>query len=107
MKGILDTSLPRIGCDFNACGLSDEPNDACYYSFDRKEIDVLKSMFGRRVLLYSYDSKTDIAACEAVVEPYIEGWLGGKEGSVWLCGVRARPIAATWYYGVVPWNADG
>jgi hypothetical protein len=30
--------LPSIECDFNAFGLSDEPEDRCYYSFDRARV---------------------------------------------------------------------
>ena len=105
-KKIPNTALPRIGCDFNARGLSDEPNDTCYYSFDKRDVEKLKSMQGRRVLLYSYDTDTDVTTCEAVVEPHVEGWLAGKKGSVWLCGARARPIEETWYQGPTPWNGE-
>ncbi len=84
--------LVPIGCDFNAFGLSDEPNDNCYYSFDRQHVSLLSDLIGKRVLLYSPDSDSEVTYCEAVVEGYRQGWRGEPERSFWFCGFRARPV---------------
>jgi hypothetical protein len=100
----LNLGLARVGCDFNARGLSEEAEDTCFYSFSRSQVDLLPSLIGSRVVLFDFDSKTEVTACEALVESYRTGWRGEPEQSFWFCGVRARPVEGTWYWGPVPWQ---
>lgn len=85
-----------IECDFNAFGLSDEPEDNCFYSFDRQRVAELVSLIGAKVILFSPDTDTTSTACEAIIEPYREGWRGEPGKSIQFCGVRARPVAGSW-----------
>jgi hypothetical protein len=100
----LDLQMPRLRCDFNARALSDEPDDECFYSFDRAEVSRLPDLVGMKVVLFDLDSDEEITACEAVVEVYRTGWRGEADASFWFCGFRARPIDASWYWGRRPWN---
>jgi hypothetical protein len=104
--GSLDVNLPRIGCDFNAFGLSEEQEDRCFYSFDRTQLDLLRSLVGARVVLFAFDAESEITACEAVVEPWRSGWRGEPQKTFWFCGFRARPVEGTWYIGSVPWRHE-
>jgi hypothetical protein len=101
---LLNLKLQRIECDFNAVGLSDEPNDNCFYSFNREHVAQLAALVGARAVLYSYDSHTEVTACEALIETCRSGWRGEPECSFFFCGFRARPIEGSWYSGPVPWN---
>ena len=104
---LLDLALPRIGCDFNAHSLSQEPDDTCYYSFDREQVSQLSELVGSRVVLFDYDSQTEIVGCEAIIETFETGWRGEIGHSFWYCGFRARPIDKTWYWGPIPWSRTG
>lgn len=95
--------LPRIGCDFNAFGLGEQSgNVSYYYSFNRTQVELLHSLVGRRVVLFSHDTETEVTACEAQIENYRLGWRGAPERSFWFCGFRARAIEGTWYWGPMP-----
>jgi hypothetical protein len=99
----ISPELQRIGCDFNAIGLSGEPNDNCFYSFEREQVSSLPALVGLRVVLFSLDSPSEVTACEAVIEPYRNGWRGEPMKSFWYCGFRARPVNGSWYNGLAPW----
>ena len=99
----LNLQKPRFRCDFNARGLSDEPDDDCFYSFDRSEVARLPEVVGQRVVLFDFDSDHEITACEAVIEAYRTGWRGEPNASFWFSGFRARPVEGTWYWGRAPW----
>jgi hypothetical protein len=100
----LNWSLPRIGCDFNAFGLSDENDDTCFYSFDRSQINILPALTGATIILFDYDSEAEIVACEAILERFRTGWREEPEHSFWYCGFRARPVKNAWYWGKIQWE---
>jgi hypothetical protein len=99
-----DLQLPRLRCDFNTRALSEEPDDECFYSLDRAEVARLPDLIGQRLVLFDLDSEEEVTACEAILEPYRVGWRGEPEKSFWFCGVRARPIEGSWYWGKTPWT---
>ncbi|WP_158239301.1 hypothetical protein [Uliginosibacterium sp. TH139] len=99
--GFLAPDLQRIECDFNAVGLSDEPNDNCFYSFHREQVVLLNALIGAKVILYAHDSPSEITACEAWIEVYRSGWQGEPDQSFMFCGFRARPIEGSWFSGAV------
>ena len=101
MKKSLDLSLPRIECDFNTMGLGGEERNDCIYSFSRSMVPMLR--VGITCILYSFDTDSEITACEAVIEPYKIGWKGDSGASFYFCGFRARPLEDTWYWGPIPW----
>jgi hypothetical protein len=49
-------SIPKIYSDLNACGLSDEPDDDCYYGLSRQQIAALHPAAGMKVFVW--DVKT-------------------------------------------------
>jgi hypothetical protein len=75
---------PIYWCDFNACGLSGDPKDNCFYRFGPKgdPIDT-NPLVGMKVLLYDEDGDDELLTCEATLE-FDSGW--------W----RARPNAESW-----------
>lgn len=91
----ISDQLPHLECDFNAVGLSGDPDDSCIYVFDESTLLALDLTTGTRVFLFMYEDaeKTEIVGCEATLERVkleTEGW-------------RARPDATTWYWGPRPW----
>ncbi len=69
------TDLPKVWCDFNACGWSGEPGDDCFYSFDRAGLAALSPRPGLRVFAYDYSGDgEEVFGCEATLERLGEGW---------------------------------
>src|SRR5882724_8162331 len=76
-------SLPKLNCDLNACGLSGEPDDDCYYGLDWKHLATLQPVVGMRLFVWDWSNSELIIGCEALLERFDDRW-------------RARPIAETW-----------
>ena len=70
-------------------------------------MQTLSALVGARVVLYAYDSESEVTACEAVIETCRSGWRGEPEKSFWYCGFRARPVEGSWYNGPTPWPQEG
>ena len=69
------TDLPKVHCDFQACGWSGEPGDDCFYSFDEASLEALSPRPGLRVFAYDYSGDgEEMFGCEATVEHFGEGW---------------------------------
>jgi hypothetical protein len=67
--------LPRVWCDFNACGWTGEPGDDCFYAFDRAVLENLGPQPGLRVYAYDFTGDGDeVFGCEAMVERFGEDW---------------------------------
>ena len=81
-----DFSLPRVWCDFNACGWSGEPDDDCYYVFDKQEVAALQPAEGMKVFIYDDNGDGTIIGCEARLEIFRDSW-------------RMRPDKSTWFEG--------
>jgi hypothetical protein len=68
-------SLPRIWCDFNACGWSGEEGDDCFYAFDRKALNAINPSVGMRVFIYDEDGDNgEIIGCVGQLEQFNSGW---------------------------------
>jgi len=91
------TNIPVIWCDFNACGLSGDVGDNCYYSLHRERLTELNPTEGTTVFIYDDDlddcGKPEVFGCVATLEK-IAGFT-----SEW----RARPDESTWYRGPAQW----
>ena len=85
-------SLPRIPCDFNSVGWSNDDDDECYYSFDQKMIARHRPKAGMRVFIYETSRDDLVMGCEAALEQY------RHPVTEQLCW-RLRPIANTGYLG--------
>ena len=81
-----DASLPRIWCDFNACGWSGTPDDNCYYAFDKQAVEALRPTEGMRLFVYDDDGGGEVIGCEARLEGFQGSW-------------RIRPNESTWFRG--------
>jgi hypothetical protein len=86
-----DPALPRVWCDFNACGWSDEDGDDCFYSLHREQLAALPPEAGRQILIWDHSDEVSVIAVVAILEPFrlhpvASGW-------------RARPLRETWYEG--------
>jgi hypothetical protein len=81
-----NASLPRISCDFNACGWSGAPDDDCYYAFDKQAVTALCPVDGMRVFIYDDNGDGSIIGCEARLERFLDGW-------------RIRPDKSSWFEG--------
>jgi hypothetical protein len=69
------TDLPRLWCDFNACGWSGEPGDDCFYAFDTVGLEDFAPQAGLRVFAYDYTGNgSEVFGCEAILERFGEGW---------------------------------
>jgi hypothetical protein len=77
-----DASLPRIWCDFNACGRSGAAEDDCYYAFDKVAILTLSRLKALDFLL----TDGEVIGCEARLERFQDSW-------------RIRPIQNTCFKG--------
>jgi hypothetical protein len=80
-------SVPRLYCDLNACGLSGEAGDNCYYALHRDQLAALRPRAGMRVCVWDWSDERLVVGCEALLEPYDDRW-------------RARPIDDTWFEGL-------
>ena len=83
----------KIWCDFNARALSDEIDDNCCYSFDRKAFENLERKEGLRIFIWDDYDNDEIFGYLATLEKYpqhISGW-------------RARPDEQTLYRGKKWW----
>jgi hypothetical protein len=80
-------SLPKLWCDFNACGWSGEAGDNCYYSLHREQIAKLQPTTGMRVFVWDWSDEKLVIGCEALLEPYNDSW-------------RVRPVDGTWFEGL-------
>lgn len=81
-----DSSLPRLWCDFNACGWSGVSGDNCFYVFDKNAFQALPPAEGMRVVLYDDDGDGNVIGCVGRLEPYDGSW-------------RIRPEADSWFRG--------
>jgi hypothetical protein len=81
-----DQLLPRVWCDFNACGWSGEVGDDCYYAFDREAIVTNSVIVGDKLFIWDDDGDGNVIGCEALAESF-DGQL------------RFRRVANTWYRG--------
>jgi hypothetical protein len=81
-----EASLPRVWCDFNACGWSGEPGDNCYYALDVGALAALGPAAGARVFVWDDEGGGEVIGCEGRLEPFRGGW-------------RVRPVAGTWFRG--------
>lgn len=81
-----DSVLPRVWCDFNACGWTGEPGDDCYYVLDMNTIEAHGLASGTRVFIWDDDGDGVIIGCEGQLEVFRDSW-------------RVRPAAGTWFQG--------
>ena len=90
--------LPRAECDFNACGLSGESDDNCYYVIYANDLARLQPQQGVRFFAYVLDQADDGS-------PEVFGYIAGLERYDWghSAGWRARPVKGSWYRGPAPW----
>src|SRR5688572_3375453 len=79
-----DHSLPKVQCDFNACGFSGTPTDNCFYVLCLEELGPLQPREGMRIIVWDWSDFELVLGCEAVLERYEDSW-------------RARPKEDTWY----------
>jgi hypothetical protein len=84
----LPTSLPKIWCDFNACGWSGEPGDGCYYVFDERALLELGPIESMRLFVFDDDGDGDVIGCEGRLERWNDRW-------------RVRPDEDTWFKGPI------
>ena len=91
-------NVPPLWCDFNACGLSGEPDDECYYSLHRDELERLKPTVGMLVFIYDDDRSAD-------GRPEVLGYVATLEQVMFRNALhwRACPDKKTWYRGPAPW----
>jgi hypothetical protein len=84
--------LPCIGCDFNAAGWSEEPDDDCYYILSQSDRAKIHMYEGMTIFVYMYENRemTEIVGCEATLERYNDIW-------------RAKPNKDTFYSGPICW----
>ena len=84
--GAPDFALPRVWCDFNACGWTGEPGDDCYYVLDVEAIAARGLTSGTRVFIWDDDGNGEIIGCVGKLEVFRDGW-------------RVRPAVGTWFQG--------
>jgi hypothetical protein len=75
--------MPKISCDFNACGLSGEPDDKAFYRLNQEQLTEIGPVEGMRVYAYMDDDPDEVTFCEATLSKSRLGW-------------RAIPIEGTW-----------
>ncbi|HUA67914.1 MAG TPA: hypothetical protein VMA13_05140, partial [Candidatus Saccharimonadales bacterium] len=61
-------SLPRLWCDLNACGLSGEPDDNCYYALHKEQLPALQPKEGMRVFIWDWSDSELIIGRKASLE---------------------------------------
>ena len=86
-----NTSLPKVGCDFNAIGWSGAPDDHCYYVFDQQALPAPRE--GMRLFAFMDEGDGEVLGCEAVLERFGTRW-------------RIRPDESTWFRGRLNQNDD-
>ena len=92
--------VPIIWGDYNAIGLSGEPDDNCIYSLHRERLAELKPTEGLRVFVYE-DDVTDNG------DPEVFGYVCVLEEIDWATSRwRARPEESTWYRGPNFWGGS-
>ena len=69
-----DASLPRVWCDFNACGWSGAPDDNCYYTFDKVALAALRPTEGMRLFVYMDEGDGTVVGFEARLERFQDSW---------------------------------
>jgi hypothetical protein len=79
-------SIPKLRCDFNACGWSGEAGDNCYYAMHREQLVALPPEIGTRVCIWDWSDSEVVCGCEALLELFENNW-------------RARPVDGTWFEG--------
>ncbi len=86
--------IPTIWADFNACGLSGDKDDNCYYSLDSETLKMLSPFEGMEVFIYEND-------IDDAGEPEIFGYVAvlEKTDSHFISPYKARPKVETWYRG--------
>ncbi len=75
--------LPVVGCDFNACGWSQEPDDNCFYAFTQQDLIRAQPFIGKRIIVYMEDTDRENLACEAVLEQWQNRWRARPDESSW------------------------
>ena len=73
-SSLSDVSIPKIWCDFNACGWSGAPGDNCYYAFDQEALATLHLTEGMRLFIYDDDGVGGVVGCEARLESFNASW---------------------------------
>lgn len=82
-----DSSLPKVLCDFNACGWTGAPDDNCYYAFDKQAVEAFHPVEGMRIFAYDDDGNDgEILGCESRLEAFQGSW-------------RIRPDHSNWFRG--------
>lgn len=81
-----DPVLPRVWCDFNACGWSGEPGDNCYYVIDDDAIAANGLTEGARLFVWDDEGDGNVIGCEGRLESFQGRW-------------RVRTDAGDWYRG--------
>jgi len=89
-----DASLPRVWCDFNACGWSGAPDDNCYYAFDKEAVLALHPTEGMRLFAYDDDGDGEVTGCEARLERFQDSWRIRPDESTWFTGQLDETSAA-------------
>ena len=70
----VNTDLPRVWCDFNACGWSGEPGTIASMSSITQVLEALSPHPGLPVFAYDYSGDGEEAfGCEAILERFGEG----------------------------------
>lgn len=93
-------NIPVIWGDYNAIGLSGEPDDTCIYSLHRGVLAEVGAEEGK--VLFVYDDDLDDHN-----QPEIFGYVCKLEKVEWATGNwRARPDKATWYRGPKTWSGE-
>ncbi len=88
-----DSALPRIWCDFNACGWSGNASDNCYYVLDQKAIAALGLTECSHVFIYDDDGDGHVIGCAGKLESFDGQW-------------RVRPVADSWFRGPLDSNTS-
>ena len=92
--------IPVIWGDYNAIGLSGEPDDDCIYSLHRDVLVRLGAEEGKILFVYEDDLDDNN-------QPEIFGYVCKLEKVEWATGNwRARPDEATWYRGPKTWSEE-
>jgi hypothetical protein len=81
-----NAALPRVQCDFNACGWSGEQDDDCYYVFDKEALAELGPFDGMRLLAIDDEGDGEVIGCEGRLELCHDSW-------------RIRPVEGSWFRG--------
>jgi len=72
----------------NACGLSGEPGDNCYYALHREQLAALQPAAGMRVFIWDWSDSEVIVGREALLEQFDDAWRARPSDEIWI---EARP----------------